>query len=214
MDWQQVLQQVTDLPATFLRSGATFTQWMASFTEEVARYTETSDTLTNQINFNQSVGPWLDTWGRLFGIPRYTNESDAAYSTRITQTLQAYHGPPLAIEAYLEISLGLQSTVYENFPNVGWQIQLGPTAAKGNLATIAQDLNFVRPAGVPYYFEILQGGCYLTTVNYLDRPKVTGAYLTLPFIDEYPDIPANTNNAIPLLPTNFLTDPVINPSLA
>lgn len=215
MDWQQVLTQLTDLPRTYLRTGSVFQQWMNSLTEELSRYTTATDALTAQVAFTNAVAAWLDVWGELFGIARNSNESDAAYSQRIMGTLQAEHGPPLAISAFMLLSLGLRTTVTENIPAaVGWSLQLGSSTTTPQEATIAQALDFVRPAGVPYNFNILRGGCFLTTVNYLGRAKVTGAYLTLPYSVVGPNIPANTNNSTPLLPTTFLTDPQINPSLA
>jgi hypothetical protein len=215
MDWQEVFSQLNDLPPTFTRPGQTYQWWASALTEEFARYTTASDAYTAQVNFSEANGLWLDVWGRLYGIERDPNESDQAYQTRITATLQASHGPPLAIVSFLLLSLGIVSTVTEAIPAaVGWMVQLGGTAQLANLPQIAADLDFVRPAGVPYNFAVLKGGCYLTTINYLGRPRVTGAYLTLPVSRIGPDIPSSTNNATPLLPTTFLTDPTLNPSLA
>jgi hypothetical protein len=62
---------------------------------------------------------------------------------------------------------------------------------------------------------VLRGGLYLGTINYLGiAPSVTGAYLFDPVDEITPDIPATTNNSVPLLPTTYLTDITINPSLA
>jgi hypothetical protein len=214
MDWQDVLAQLNDLPSTFTRDGNPYDWWVNSFTELLSRYTTAADAYTNQINFNQANGLWLNVWGELYGISRHTDETDSDYSTRISQTLQAPHGPPLAIQQFLLLSLGITATVTEDIPSkVGWNVAI-PINTMESQTAIAQDLDFVRPAGVPYNFNIITGGFYLTTVNYLGRARVTGAYLSSPTDVVVPNISTNTNNSVPLLPTTFLTSPIINPSLA
>ena len=99
MDWQDVLNQISDLPSTFKRPGSEFASWQNAFAQGLATYTEGIESLLAQIDFNAAAGSWLDTWGDLYGIPRNNGEADGAYMQRIKGTLQAPHGPPGCVRA-------------------------------------------------------------------------------------------------------------------
>lgn len=215
MDWNAVSAQLADLPSTYKRSGDTYTFLFKSFVMGLLRYTSAADGTTGQLAFPQAIGKWLDTWGQLFNVPRNNDESDRAYATRIQFLLLSGKGPPVSIARYIQIVEGLSATVTEKFPAVGYRISMGLQTLAA-YAQIISDLKYVRPAGVPFLpLTVLQGGLYLGTINYLGvAPRVTGAYLNQPFTTNGIVVPATTNNSRPLLPTTFLTDPFLNPSLA
>lgn len=214
MNFAAVKARLDDLPQTYTRLGSTFQAFDSSQTAALFRYTNASDGVINQLNFTQATGPWLDAWGKLFGIPRNVNESDDAYQNRITMTLLAGRCTPNAILIYMQ-SLGIDATITEDFVNTSYHIGFTNPLTVAGFTALAQNLGSVRPAGVPFLpFDVLQGGLYLGTVDFLNAPKVTGAYLDSPLNGFTPKIAASTNNSVPLLPTLFLTDPTLNPGLA
>jgi hypothetical protein len=213
MQFQDVKARLDDLPPGYTRLGAGFQAFDLSQTAALFRYTGASDGILNQLNFVQAVGPWLDAWGKLFGIERNINESDDAYQNRITMTLLAGRCTPNAILIYLQ-TLGINATIEEDFVNCAFHLQFTAPLTTAAFAALAQNLAAVRPAGVPFLpFQVLQGGLYVGTINFLDAPKVTGAYLDTPLKSFTPTIAVSTNNSVPLLPTLFLSDPTLNPGL-
>jgi hypothetical protein len=206
----EVLARLNDLPGTYRRVDPTYVQLVGSIATSLSRHTHAADALLAQTAFTSAEGKWLDVWGLAFGIVRHDGEADAAYRTRIAGTLVAGSGPPVAIETYMSIARGLAATVVENFPAVGWSLQMAGGIAAADEAALALDLARVRPAGVPYTFQFLRGGLYLSTINYVGRASVTGAYLVNPLSTVPPPIGPNTNSTAPLLPTTFLTDPNLN----
>ncbi len=214
MDFQAVKARLDDLPRTYTRLGPGYQAFDLSQTAALFRYTNASDGVVNQLNFIQARGPWLDAWGKLFVIPRNVNESDDAYQNRITMTLLAGRCTPVALLIYLQ-SLGITATIAEDFVNASYHIQFTAPLTSQGFASLAQNLAAVRPVGVPFLpFQVLQGGLYLGTVDFVNAPKVTGAYLDSPLKGFTPTIGASTNNSVPLLPTLFLSDPTLNPGLA
>lgn len=214
MQFQDVAARLGDLPPTFKRPGPGFQTIASSQTAALFRYTGASDGVIQQLDFRQAVGPWLDAWGKLFVIPRNTNESDDTYQNRIVMTLLAGRCTPNAILIYLQ-SLGINATLVEDFVNAAYHIQFTTALTPAAFNSLAQNLASVRPAGVPFLpFQILQGGLYVGTIDFLNAPKVTGAYLDTPLKSFTPTIAVSTNNSVPLLPTLFLTDPTLNPGLA
>ena len=198
------------LPSTFLRDDTTFRQWQGSLATGLGRFTQASDAVSGQMSFPNAQGKWLDVWGLLFGLPRHDGEGDSDYRTRVAASLVTGNGPPLAIQNYMRLARNLNAPVDEAFPAVGWSMTLPGSVTPKALSSIAQDLDRVRPAGVPYDFKILRGGLFLSTVNYFGRASLTGAYLVTPVKTIQPPIGPSTNNAKPLLPTTFLTDPILN----
>jgi hypothetical protein len=214
MQFQDVAARLGGLPPTFKRPGPGFQALANSQTAALFRYTGASDGVIQQLDFRQAVGPWLDAWGKLFVIPRNINESDDAYQNRIVMTLLAGRCTPNAILIYLQ-TLGIKATLVEDFVNAAYHIQFTTPLTPAGFNALAQNLGAVRPAGVPFLpFQILQGGLYVGTIDFLNAPKVTGAYLDTPLKSFTPTIAVSTNNSVPLLPTLFLTDPTLNPGLA
>ena len=180
----------------------------------LTRYTGGTDGLMAQLDFSQAVGPWLDVWGRLFVVPRNQDESDNDYYNRIVMTLVAGRVTPVAILIYLR-TLGITANLVENFVNPSFSLEFTTPLTVAGFDALAQNLAAVRPAGVPFLpFEVLQGGLYVGTVNFVDAPKVTGGYLDSPVKTFTPSIAQSTNNSEPLLPTTYLTDPTLNPGLS
>lgn len=213
MDFTAVKNRLDDLPLTYKRQGSTYSKFDNAQTAALFRYTNAVDGLITQLTFSQAVGPWLNVWGQLFCIPRNANESDDAYRNRITSTLLSGRCTPVAIVDYLGL-LGYKATIEEDFVNTAFHIQFSVPLNNATLANIATNLVNVRPAGVPFLpFNTLQGGLYIGTVDFLDAPKVTGAYLDTPVSSFIPTIAQATDNNMPTLPTLFLTDPTINPGL-
>ena len=216
MDYSAILTQLNLLPQTFLRFGTPFTWLQASKAAALLRYTGAVDALINQLNFSQAVGVWLDCWGKLFSIPRNSDETDNTYANRITALLTAGRGTPVGIQIYLLIALGITATVTEDFVNTAWQLKLSTPLTQAQLTQMIDNLVYVRPAGVPCLHAIanVQGGTYLGTVNFFGAARVTGAYLKTPVQNASTiGISATTNNSVPLLPTTFLSDPTLNPGL-
>lgn len=214
MDWTAVAARLTDLPRGYVRVGPNYQQFQNSLTAGLVVGTTASDSLITQLDFSQSSGHWLDVWGRLFNLPRNSNETDNAYSMRISLLLQSGKGTAPAIEQYTQKGLGYSNTVSEDFTNVSWSLTLTAPLTTAQYTQLATNLVNVRPAGVPFLpIYVPSGGLYLDSINYLDAPSVTGAYIVNPITGVSPNISANTNPAQPTLPTTYLTDPTLNPSL-
>lgn len=214
MDFAAVKARLDDLPATYTRPGPGFQALDLAQTAALTRYTGGTDGLMAQLDFSQAVGPWLDVWGRLFVVPRNQDESDNDYYNRIVMTLVAGRVTPVAILIYLR-TLGITANLVENFVNPSFSLEFTTPLTVAGFDALAQNLAAVRPAGVPFLpFEVLQGGLYVGTVNFVDAPKVTGGYLDSPVKTFTPSIAQSTNNSEPLLPTTYLTDPTLNPGLS
>lgn len=215
MDWDDIQAVFNSLPATFRRIGPNYDRFQNSLTAGISRFTLGIDSVSGQDNFGTPpVGKWLDAWGKLLSCPRNNSESDAAYYMRIKETMVAWRGTVPGIEAYCQFALGLQATVQENFPAVGWSLMLASLLTAAQLAALVTNLAFVRPAGVPYRVFGRRGGLYLSTLNFMGGTQVPGSWLVPGAIYLPLTIPSTTNNAVPLLPTTWLTDPTINPVLA
>lgn len=216
MDFSQITAQIADLPSAFTRPGAVYQQLQNSFSGALLRGCSASDGIIGQLGFQNATGVWLDAWGKLYGLSRKANEADSVYKARITFTLLCGKGPPIAIRTFVETAEGIpDATIVENLPNVGWNMNITTSVSSETLNQVANDVVYVRPAGVPFGpFSVLRGGSYLGTVNYLGAGRVTGAYIFNPLTTFNFAIPESTNNSLSQLPTTFLSDPTINPSLA
>jgi hypothetical protein len=187
MNWEDITTVLNSLPSTYRRNGGNYAAFQNSLVAGISRFTLGIDSIAGQASFaTPPVGKWLDAWGRLFAVPRNNGESDAAYYMRVK----------------------------ENFPQVGWSLIISSLLTAAQLAALITNLAFIRPAGVPFKVFGRRGGLYLSTVNFLHGTRVSGSWLIpgaifLPLL-----IPSSTNNAVPTLPTTWLTDPTINPSLA
>lgn len=214
MNYQDIITQLRLLPNTFTRPGSGFVALLAAQGASLFRFANASDGIINQLVFPNASGVWLDVWGKLFGIPRNAQESDADYSTRISATLVASGATPVAMVLYLKIALGLTATITEDFEKTEWSLQFSTALTSAQYSQVLENLAYVRPAGVPTVpgsggF----GGTFTGTVNYLKAPRITGAYLEGGGSGLAFNISAFTNNSVPLLPTTFLSDPTLNPNL-
>ncbi len=226
MDYVTVLQRLDDLPRTFRRFDPSYIAWDNSLAAGLTLGTLGADgevaqiepwTITTSVTgvAGQSTIStlaqfgWLDVWGLLFGIPRQINEADAHYVTRIAYTVKAGAGPPVAIARWIKIVWGLNATVQENFPGVGYSITLPGGLTQTQLVNIVLSLARIRPAGVPFSIVAGGGGLYLDTINFMDTPDVTGGFLTDGSLASL-GIGPGTDNSVPLLPTTMLTDPTLN----
>ncbi len=212
MNFFDVLKQLADQPATYLRPGTTFAQLSDTSAVPAADFTSSADMIAAQINsFSSAQWGWLDVWGLLLGIQRAQNEADSSYSTRIVATVLAFVGTTPAIEIWGQFVFGQPVTVSDRTP-VGYTITLpnGVTTAAINAFVVS--LSRIRPAGVPFNLVQQDGGLFLDTINYTDTHRVEGSYLD----DSVTAVPlvvsASTQNAQPLLPDIYLTDPGLNPS--
>lgn len=214
MDFAQVESVLNDLPLTFKRAGTPYTQWIDSLAAALASYTETSDALLQQLDFSKALGGWVDVWGSLAGILRRDNESDTRYSARIETMVLATRTTPVAILQWLLLVELVQASLGENLPGVGYAVQLPATLTNTQIQQILDTLAYVRPAGVPFELTSTSGGTYVSTVNYLGAPRITGAYIAGNEINSDVVLKAGTNNFVAILPDLLFTDPLLNPSLA
>jgi hypothetical protein len=175
------------------------------------RDTGASDSTIQQgTSFPNARFGWLDTWGLLFNVPRLNNEADSKYAVRILYTITAGAGTPVGIATWIYIVWGLTVTVQESPPAVGYNITFQQLLSGTQLLNVLQSLVRIRPAGIPFTLSFPENGLYLNTINFLNSVNVTGAYLTDPNGTEVVGLSAGTNNAEPVLPGIFLTDPVLN----
>ena len=216
MNWSAVQSILASLPSGYTRSGSTFADWQNSLTAGVSRLTTGIDTVNSQTTFATAQGNWLTLWGTLLGVSRTPPESDTAYSMRITETVVSGRGTPVGIESYLLEALGITSTVVENFPTVGYAVSLQPgtTLTSFQKAAFAGNLNAVRPAGVPYNVTQLNGGLFLGTGNYLGGTGFQGSWLQPLSVASGFSTAPSTNSVVSSLPTTWITDITVNPSLA
>lgn len=211
MDFTTVENQLNDLPRTFKRPDQTYLQVVDSFALALYLFTQASDGTSQQLQFPGAQYGWLDVWGLLFGIPRFSNEADQVYAARIAFQVLAGGGPAQQIVNWIQIVYRITVSVVENLPAVGYSIIFPGGVTTAQIQTILAALGYTRPAGVPITSVFSYGaGTILDTINFMNAPDVVGAYLTggataVPF-----SVPATTNNAVPLLPSLFLTDPSLN----
>jgi hypothetical protein len=215
MNWEDITTVLNSLPSTYRRNGGNYAAFQNSLVAGISRFTLGIDSIAGQASFaTPPVGKWLDAWGRLFAVPRNNGESDAAYYMRVKETLVAWRATIPGMEDYMQFALGITAMVEENFPQVGWSLIISSLLTAAQLAALITNLAFIRPAGVPFKVFGRRGGLYLSTVNFLHGTRVTGSWLIPGAIFLPLTIPSSTNNAVPTLPTTWLTDPTINPSLA
>lgn len=216
MNFHQVQFQLENLPPTFLRQTSPFTQYMDALTSGMLRVTAPIDNIMASVTkFVNAQYGWLDIWGLLFNVPRFPNESDATYLNRIQYEVTAGGGTPVGIAKWIAAVWGVQVEVLENLPTVGYQIIFPATLTTLQIQNILNSLVRIRPAGVPITIAAQSpDGLYLQTINFLGASDVTGAYLSASAVLSTVLLNVATNNTSPALPDLFLTDPILNPSLA
>lgn len=214
MNYATVRAQLLDLPKTFLRPGLPFLQWIDALTAGMFRDTAGVDGISQQIsNFGNARFGWLDIWGLLFNVPRQANEADAAYKARIAYEVTAGAGTPVGIAYWILKLWGVNATIQENLPAVGYNIEFQGSLTTSQITAILISLGRIRPAGVPFTVNSASSaGLYLNTVNFTNAPKVTGAYLAGSSGTADLGLGPATNNAAPILPTLFLQDAILNPA--
>lgn len=71
-----------------------------------------------QLYLLESTEQWLDYWGEyFFGVKRFDNEDDAAYSVRIINEIIKPDQNNVALEIILEASIGLAAVIRDAWPN-------------------------------------------------------------------------------------------------
>lgn len=207
MQFNDVQNQLSDLPTSFQRFGPIFAGLITSMTAMLARNTQALDQVSAMTNINTAKWGWLSALGQLYDIPRTQYETDPQYRARLIGTLNATRGTPQSIVNFIKIALNLNTTITENFNVVDYQINFSNPPSQQTLQQVAIAINWVRPAGVPFLplFQI-NGGIYLNTCNYLGTKFVTGSYFSQPHTSIVVTLAANTNNPAPLLPTTLITD--------
>lgn len=208
MDWNAVKARFDDLPTAYSRPGNTF-QWIKNAViASITLGTQSTDGITNQLNFQNAQGGWLNVWGQLFNLVRNNDESDVSYKARIQFTLKLGRTTPAAIQSYVTNALRVNATVSEDLADAIWKLTFSSNLTTAQYLSTAKDLAVVRPAGVPFLpMYVPQGGSYLGTINYIGAPAVTGAYLINATTKVSPNIGGTTNPAQPSLPTTFLSNP-------
>ena len=210
MNFDDVQNQLDDIPSSFKRFGYIFAGLISSLTAILARNTQALDQLATMIDINSARWGWLDSIGQLYSIPRNQYETDPQYRTRLIGTLNAHTGTPQAIVSFIKLALNLDTTIIENFNVVDYQINFTNPPSQGTLQNVALSIVRVRPAGVPFLpLYQVTGGIYLNTCNYLNTRFITGSYFSQPHSSISIFLAQNTNNPPALLPTQLLTDPYI-----
>ena len=214
MDFPAVLARLNDLPTTFQRNGPPYTLLIDSIGWQLAMFTLAADATSQQVlAFGPALDGWLDVWGLLWGVPRQQNEANSSYSLRIARTVLAWVGTFPAIQAWLNF-YAPGGTVTENLPNVGYVITFPANMTTAQITAFLLSLNRIRPAGVPFVIQQVTGGITLGTDIFLATGAPKGAYLSSAFTPIPFPLGAVTNNTVPLLPSCYMSDPTLNPSLA
>lgn len=216
MNFTQIQTILNDLPSTFKRAGTNpFLQYIDSITAALTRGGLGSDGMAAEgLNFKVAQYGWLDTWGAIFNVVRQQSQADENYLTQINYTVNVQGGTPVQIIRWFLIVYGIIVSIQENIPNLGYVLTFPPTVGSAQLIQLLTSLAYVRPAGVPFTVNLEAVGTYLETINFLNAPRVTGAYMSSNAIGSVLGIPSSTNNAPSLLPDLFLVDPTLNPSFA
>lgn len=210
MDWQDTYNIMSDLPDTFQRFGPIYKAILLGFVVSLARNNISIDQFAQNLTVFNAKWGWLDVYGKLYGILRNQYETDPQYRTRLQGTLSAPHGSPLAISQFIQLALSLKTYITENFTDVNYQINFNTAVNTNTLQQVANAINWVRPAGIPFLPLYQQtGGLFLDTINFFNVLHVSGTYLAQPHINANVTIAANTDNPISLLPSTYLTDPFI-----
>ncbi len=213
MDFPATLAVLNDVPSTFKRVGAPYAQLIDSLASTLSQFTLGEDaTMTQVASFVGAVDGWLDVWGMLFGVPRNQGEANSTYATRVQRTVQAWVGTLPGIQAWLNF-FAPGGSVTEN-AGLGFTLLLPSNMSVGQVSAFLVSLARIRPAGVPFTIQQVGAGLFLGTEAFLGTGSVIGSYLTAGTQAVTLAEAATTFSSQPLLPTLYLADPTINPSLA
>ena len=209
MQFLDVLNQLQDLPLTFKRVGPNYTALENSFGLALSTYTVATDGVLSQLNFQNAEFFGIGIWGTIFGVSQNVNESDTAYKTRIVNTLEAWFCTIPGLIRYMSQVYNISASVTES----GASYTLTFSTPSVSTLIILENLNLIRPAGVPFYVNLLSGGLYLNTINYVGSWRVTGSYLTSPVSNYSFTLPSTTNNSPALFPTTLISSPLLSISI-
>ena len=214
MNFPAVLAQLNDLPSTFKPAGGWYDLLIDLWLLE-QRYSPTVPMLLMQqvLDFTNAIDGWIDFWGLLFGVPRNTNEGNIPYATRITETVLAWVGTLPAMQVWINL-FAPGGSVVENSSGLGYVITMPAAMTLTQITSFVVSLGRIRPAGVP--FTLMQSGLgiYLGTEAFLGDGVTLGTYLSSGSAPSLIGLNATTTSAQPLLPTLWLSDPLLNPLLA
>jgi hypothetical protein len=214
MDFPTVLARLNDLPSTFRRNGPPYTQLIDSIARALAGFTLAADATEAQVSaFTVALDGWLDVWGLLWGVARQQNEANSSYGTRISRTVLAWVGTLPAIQAWVSF-YAPGGTVVDNYPTLGYSITLPPTMTPAQVTSFLRSLNRIRPAGMPFTVNQTASGIFLGTQVFIGTGLSQAPYLTGTAINLALALNPVTPNTVPIIPTTFMSDPTINPSLA
>jgi len=212
MDLRSVMGVLNDLPSTFKRGGPPYTQFLDSATMALCRFTEAADATETQVQ-SWTAGPvdgWLDVWGLLFGVPRYPDEANIPYYTRIQRTCLAWVATFPAVQTWVNFyAAGGQVT--ENTGGIGYVITVPSSMGATQIQQFLSSFNRIRPAGVPFALYQTGLGTYLGTVDFTADGMIVGDYLALGTQRLPLSIDPMTLSNRPLLPMVLAVDPTLNP---
>jgi hypothetical protein len=211
MDNRSVIDILRGVPYTFVSDQPNFLNFFQTLSQTLTQFTTGNDALTTQLLFKTALGKSLDTFGGLLGNPRENGESDTQYINRILTDYNGPFGTLSAIQTFIQNLYSVPVSVVSTGTGGGYKISFLSPLQDSIYQIIAENLVWIRPAGVPFFpFTIVGGGSYLTTVNYFGSPRITGSYLSLPSNFTFPfSLQPNTNNIINKYPVIIFTDPVL-----
>ena len=211
MDNRSVVDILRGVPYTFVSDQPNFLNFFQTLAQTLSQFTTGNDALTTQLLFKTALGKSLDSFGGILGNPRASGESDTLYVGRLISDYNGPFGTPVAIEKFIQTIYSVPVSVVATGVGGGFLIDFQSLLPDATYQAIAEALNWIRPAGVPFFpFSIVGGGLYLTTVNYLGSPRITGSYLSSPSNLTFAfSLLPNTNNIINKYPITIFEDPVL-----
>lgn len=207
MDTQSILDQITDVPATFKSTDPTYQYIANALTIGMRGLADTYHNLVNQMFFNNPSSSWLQYWGELLGIPELAGEEDGVYATRIMNELTAWVGTANGILLILQEVYGITATISENLTSGGYTIGFTIPLSSSQLDNITSTLARIRPAGVPFNYNIIQAGAFLGATSYTRMRYSSGAFLSGASSTISPGSPINTNSIISNISLSFFNIP-------
>ena len=211
MDNRSVVDILRGVPYTFVSDQPNFLNFFQTLAQTLSQFTTGNDALTTQLLFKTALGKSLDSFGGILGNPRASGESDTLYVGRLISDYNGPFGTPSAIQSFIQTLYSASVSVVATGTGGGYSIGFQSPLPDTTYQAIAEALNWIRPAGVPFFpFSVVGGGLYLTTVNYMGSPRITGAYLSSPSNLTFAfSLLPNTNNIISNYPVTIFEDPVL-----
>jgi len=204
MNFQAVIAQLTDLPATFQPPGNPYAQFINALASAESLFTSGADaTMAQAVSFSGAIDGWIDVWGLLFEVPRNQGEGNIPYATRIAETVLAWVGTLPAIQMWIAL-FAPGGSVVENASGLGYAITLPATMTLPQVITFLVSLGRIRPAGVPFSVQQTGTGLYLGAEAFLGAGATIGSYLVNTGTAPTSLLNATTCNAQPLIPDLFL----------